>query len=423
MNEIRTAEILAIGTELLMGQIINTNAAYLAVVLRDLGIDSKYQTVVGDNEGRILDAIDTALERSDLLLITGGLGPTEDDISMAVTAKALGLELDLHEASWARIQAYFRRIGRPLLESNKKQAYLPIGSEVLPNDNGTAPGAFIQAKRGDRDVFVALLPGPPSENSLMTERYLKPILEARSSRVILSRFLRLMGIGESQAEAKIRDLVHNQTDPTIAPYASQGEVMIRVTTSALRDDAALAEAEARLRHTIDLIEARLGNYIYHIGTESLYEVVAAKLMRRGQTLSVAESCTSGLLASYLGDIAGVSAVFLGGVIAYDNLVKEQLLDVPHDLLQEEGAVSRACAEAMAEGMRRRSGSDYAVAITGIAGPGGGSEEKPVGTIYLSVAGPNGTVTEHHLLNGNRRRIRENAALWSMNLLRRRLLEE
>ncbi len=423
MNEIKTAEILAIGTEILMGQIVNTNAAFLAKELRELGIDSKYQTVVGDNEKRIKDMVNTALERSDLLLMTGGLGPTEDDISMSCTASVLGLEPEFHEESWMRIQKHFHKSNRPVMESNKRQAMLPKGAEVLPNDNGTAPGAFISTFFNGKQVFVALLPGPPSENTLMFKRYLKPLLEARSSRVILSRFIRLIGIGESQAEAEIRDLVHDQSDPTIAPYASEGEVTIRVTTSCHRDEKELTLAEKRLDNTISQISERLGRYIYNIGDENLYEVTIDLLKQKNFSLSVAESCTCGLLAAKLGDVSGLSSVFAGGVVSYANSVKTNLLGVRDETLAIYGAVSRQCAEEMAEGARKLCNSDYAIAITGIAGPDGGTIEKPVGTVYMSVAGPDGVTTEHFVINGNRRRIRENAALWSVNLLRRRLTNQ
>lgn len=421
-SEIESAEILAVGTEILMGQIVNTNAAYLARELRDLGISSRYQTVVGDNEGRILDAITLALERSDLLLITGGLGPTEDDISMATVAKACGLQLELHEESWARIQDHFAITGREVVASNKKQAMLPRGQTVLANDNGTAPGALIEMKQDGQKRYIALLPGPPSENTLMFKTYLKPILEEMGSKAIVSRFIRLIGIGESMAEEKIRDLVHEQSDPTIAPYASEGEVVIRVTTASLRDADALAEAEARLDKSIEAIKARLADFIYHIGEENLYEVVVSILKEKGLSLALAESCTSGMLASRLGDIPGVSAVFRGGIVAYDNQVKIDCLGVQASSLAAKGAVSAEVAIEMARGARERLKSDYAIAITGTAGPDGGSEEKPVGTVFIAVAGPHSETVKEYRISGNRARVRGNASLWACDLLRRRIEE-
>lgn len=417
---IRSAEILAVGTEILMGQIVNTNAAYIARELRDLGISSHYQTVVGDNEGRIIEAIKVALERSDLLLITGGLGPTEDDISMESVAKALGLELELHEESWARIQAYFTLTGREVLESNKKQALMPVGQTVLPNDNGTAPGVFVETEYKGKIGYVVLLPGPPSENTLMFKSYLQGILKQKSYMSIQSRFIRLIGIGESMAEEKIRDLVHEQSDPTIAPYASEGEVVIRVTTASSRDEAALAAAELRLEDSISAIRERLGDYIYHIGEESLYEVVYMKMKEKGLTLGIAESCTAGLLSSRFGDIPGVSAVYRGTVVAYDNQVKMDLLGVQASTLEAKGAVSAEVAEEMARGARQALSSDYAIAITGTAGPDGGTAEKPVGTVYIAVAGPEGVSTTHYRISGNRARVRSNASLWACDLLRRRI---
>lgn len=417
---IDTAEILAVGTELLMGQIVNTNATYLARELRDLGITSRYQTVVGDNEGRIIEAIRTAMKRSDLLLITGGLGPTEDDISMACAAKACGLNLVLHEASWSRIQNYFARSGREIVASNKKQAYLPAGQMVLPNDNGTAPGAFIDVLVDGEAKQIALLPGPPSENTVMFRNYLKPILEQRSHMRIESRFIRTIGIGESMAEEMIKDLINGQSDPTIAPYASEGEVMIRVTTACQRDEASLREAEARLDASIAAIAARLGEYIYHIGEMSLYEVVIEQMKARELTLALAESCTAGLLSSRLGDIPGVSAVLKGSIVAYANEVKADLLAVDPELIELHGAVSSQVAEAMAVGVRTALRADYAVSITGIAGPDGGTEEKPIGTVYIGIAGPDGVTSTHYRMSGNRARVRSNASLWATNLLRRRL---
>lgn len=421
-HSIFSAEILAVGTELLMGQIVNTNACYLAAQLRDLGIDSKYQSVVGDNETRIIDAIQHGLKRSDLLIITGGLGPTEDDISMSCAAKALGLNLAFDQDSWDRIVKHFTVSGREIMASNRKQAMLPTAATILPNDNGTAPGAYITAEFSGKTVHLALLPGPPSENTLMFNRYLKPILREMSGRTIESRFIRLIGIGESQAEARIHHLIRGQTDPTIAPYASEGEVMIRVTTASGLDEASLLEAESRLDQTIAAIRDEIGVYIYHIGEKNLYEVTVDLLKERGLTLAVAESCTAGLLSSKLGDVAGVSSVYLGSVVSYDNRVKTKLLGVRNETLEQRGACSRACAEEMATGVKTLLGSDYSIAITGIAGPDGGSAEKPVGTVHVAVAAPEGIYSHNFVISGNRLRVRTVAALWAANLLRRRILE-
>lgn len=421
-SEILSAEILAIGTELLMGQIVNTNAAYLAKQLRELGISSKYQTVVGDNEARIIEAVRTSLLRSDLLLLTGGLGPTEDDISMLAVAKALDLPLELHEASWARIKDYFLKSGRPLLESNKKQAFMPKGAIVMPNDNGTAPGAYIQSTMEGKTVHVALLPGPPAENRLMFERYLKTILMQNSHQTIQSKFLRLMGIGESQAEEEIRELVQEQTDPTIAMYASDGELIIRLTTIADRTTAGLKEADTKLDALAARINEHLGSYIYRTGEENIYEYMVDLLSKKGITIGLAESCTSGLLAAKIGEIPGASKVFNGGIISYSNDVKTSVLAVKKETLDRDGAVSENCAIEMANGARRILNSDYGISITGIAGPDGGSQEKPVGTVYIAIADANETHVRHISLSGNRRRIQSSAALWAMNELRRRVTD-
>ncbi|MDD2214265.1 MAG: competence/damage-inducible protein A [Oscillospiraceae bacterium] len=414
--QIDSAEILAVGTELLMGQIVNTNAAYLAHQLRDLGIFSYYQTVVGDNHERVIQAIHTALSRTDLLIMTGGLGPTADDISMACAAEACGRNLIFHQAEWDKITAYFARTGRKAAEINRKQAMLPENSLILPNNNGTAPGALIPLLWQQQPRFVVLLPGPPLENHLMFQDYVRPVLLKHTRHQLKSVFLHLTGIGESEVETRIQDLITQQHNPTIAPYCSEGEVTLRLTQ--LCDDDQDPDLITPVKHEL---YARLGQYVYEEGERKLPEVVKDLLAGKHLTVSFAESCTAGLMSSQFGDLPGVSQVFLGSVVSYADSAKENLLQVPAFIIQQDGAVSEACAKAMASGCRERFGSDYGVAITGIAGPDGGSADKPVGTVWLAVADVQGIVSKLHHFQGSRAKIRRLAALKAYDLLRRRML--
>jgi len=418
MSEIKSAEILCVGTELLLGQIVNTNAAWLARELGLLGINSFYQTVVGDNVERLLGTLELAASRSELIILTGGLGPTQDDLTMATVARFCNLPLTLHEPSRQAIEHYFISAGRHhVTENNWKQAMMPAGAIVLPNTNGTAPGAIIEHSSfdGRRIVFI-LLPGPPSEMHLMFDLAARPYLEKQVSTIMRHIFVRMIGVGESAAETKLLDLIEFQQNPTLAPYASEGEVMFRITQSSVS-----ADEPDRTGPLLEEVRNRLGEYIYEIGPRIMPEVVKDLLLAKGYSLSIAESCTGGLVSAALTDIAGISAVFRGSVIAYDNDVKKQVLGVPEKILDQEGAVSESCAVAMATGCRNVINTDYAIAVTGIAGPDGGTPEKPVGLVYLAVAGPDGIKTKRMQINGNRARVRKVAALNALDLLRRQLL--
>ncbi|WP_254939286.1 competence/damage-inducible protein A [Cyanobium sp. Morenito 9A2] len=384
-------EILCIGTELLLGSILNGNARWLAEELAALGLPHYRQTVVGDNRGRLIQAVQEAMSRSSLLICTGGLGPTPDDLTTEAIAAAFGVALEERPEVWADIQTRLSKRGRPIAASNRKQALLPIGAEVLANPTGTAPGILWSPKPG---FTVLTFPGVPSELRAMWEQTARPWLRERSLEfggaggVFASRTLRFVGVGESNLAERVSDLLEGE-NPTVAPYAGLGEVKLRLTARAASEPAAaalLAPVEAELR-------ARTGALCFGADDDSLASVVLELLRQRGETLAVAESCTGGGLGAALAAVSGASDVFLGGVIAYANAVKQQVLGVPGEVLDTHGAVSDPVAQAMAEGARQLTGSTWAIAVTGIAGPGGGSEAKPVGLVHLAVAGPDGCASE------------------------------
>ena len=417
---IKSAEILAVGTELLMGHTVNTNASYLARQLALLGIPSYRQVVVGDNPERLRAQILDSAGRCDLLLLSGGLGPTADDITMKVAAEAAGRALVFDEASYEAILDYFAKTKRSMCLIKRKQAMLPEESVILPNTNGTAPGAIFTLKVHKNDeqahaCTLVLLPGPPSELVPMFEQSVQPILSKRTPYHLRSAFVRLIGIGESAAEDKIQDLIDGQNNPTIAPYAAEGECMFRITERVDKEEQDL------ISPVIEIFRERFGTHIYEVGSRTLPEVVVDLLKARGATVSFAESCTAGMISASLGDIPGVSDVFMGSVVSYDNNVKEKVLGVRRGTLESHGAVSSECAQEMAVGVRERLGTDYAVSVTGIAGPGGGSEDKPVGLVYIAVCDATSVMVEEFHFAGNRARIRKNATLSALDLLRKRLL--
>jgi nicotinamide-nucleotide amidase len=416
MNQIKRAEIICVGTELLLGQIVNTNAAWLARELSLLGLYSYYQTVVGDNMDRLEASIRQAMDRSDVVFLTGGLGPTQDDITMEAASRVSGRPLQLHEPSRAAITKYFRSRGRIAVTANNwKQAMLPKGCIPLPNHNGTAPGAIVPIKKEQTDAFLVLLPGPPSEMNLMFTESVVPWIREQVETRMRHIFIRMIGIGESSAETQLMDLVEKQENPTLAPYASEGEVVFRVTQSMKKNEPDLTGP------LVDEIKRRVGSYIYEIGNRTMPEVLRDCLIEKKQTISFAESCTGGLAMSRLTGYPGVSAVLRGGVVAYDNTIKTKMLGVDPSVIDKKGAVSQACALAMASGCRDRMNSDWAVSITGIAGPDGGTAEKPVGTIWVAVKGPGISDSIQLKLAGERNKIRRIATLQAYNLVRRYLV--
>lgn len=406
------AELICVGTELLMGQVTNTNAQYIAESLAPSGIDMYRQIVVGDNPKRLTEAIETALARADVLILTGGLGPTDDDLTKETMASVLGLSMELYPEEWERIEEYFKRTGRKATPNNRKQAVFPRPCIILPNPNGTAPGCVME-KDGKAAI---LLPGPPRELIPMFRDYAMPYLMRRSGHMLYSRELRIFGKGESEVTYLIDDLIKGQTNPTVAPYAKTGEMTLRVTARCQTE----AEGKALVLPMIEAIRARVGDVLYSDDGESLPLVCHKALIERNETLSVAESCTGGLLASAFVDLPGSSAYFIEGDVTYANEAKMRRLGVREETLRTYGAVSAQCAREMAEGMRRAAHTTYALATTGIAGPDGGTEEKPVGTVFAALAGPDGTTVKELHLRGDRTRIREVTVLHISDILRRTL---
>ena len=407
------AEIVSVGTELLMGQIVNTDAQFIASHLAPLGYRALYQVTVGDNPARLAGVVQSALARADVLLFTGGLGPTDDDLTKETVAQALGLEMAVVPEEEARLRAYFASRGKEMTPNNLKQARFPTGSIILPNPNGTAPGCIMEA---DGKAAI-LMPGPPRELYPMFRDHVLPYLEKRSGVRLHSRELRIFGMGESELTYRLRDLIAAQTNPTIAPYVKTSEVTLRVTAQC-QDD---AEGERLVAPVIDAILARLGSIVYSTNGESLPALCVRLLLTQGATLAVAESCTGGMLASSIVDIPGCSACFLEGAVTYANGAKVRRLGVSEGTLATDGAVSLACAQQMAEGLRAAAGTTYALATTGIAGPDGGTPEKPVGLVYVALAGPGRTEVRKLCLSGDRTRIRTAATLHALDLLRRSLL--
>lgn len=372
----KSAEILCIGTELLMGNTVNTNATYIAKGLAQNGINVYHQAVVGDNPQRLKESLDLAFSRSDIVITTGGLGPTYDDLSKETIAAWFGKELVLHEESLRHIEDFFRRLGREMTDNNRKQAMMPQDCTVFPNPNGTAPGCAIE-----KDGKVAfMLPGPPREMRPMFDNYVIPYLQKDSDTVLVSKMIHLFGIGESMLEHKLHDIMVESSNPTLAPYAKEGEVQLRVTARVHRDE----DAEAILQPMMDKVSEIAGEFIYGIDIGDLQTAAVTRLKEKGLHVATAESCTGGYVSKRLVDVDGVSEVFDCGVCSYSNDIKEKVLGVSHDTLIAYGAVSEQTAREMAAGVRRLSGAEIGVSTTGIAGPGGGSPEKPVGLVYVAV---------------------------------------
>lgn len=407
------AEIITVGTELLLGQIVNTNAQYISQRLPEVGINVYYQNVVGDNPQRLKQCLNIALNRSDIIIMTGGLGPTKDDLTKETVAEVFGRKLVLHEETYEIIKAFFKNRNRPVTENNIKQAYLPEGSIIIKNKNGTAPGCIIES--GDK--IVIMLPGPPSEMRPMFDDTVMPYLWDKTDVKLVSKYVKVFGIGESQVEDTIMDLVDNQSNPTIAPYAKEGQVMLRITARVNRGE----QADELIDPVICEIRKRLGDAVYSTENKELEEVVADMLMENKLTISVAESCTGGLISKKLTDIPGISRVFMGGIVSYSNNLKESFLGVKAETLQKYGAVSSATAIEMANGIRERSGTDLGLAVTGIAGPDGGTPEKPVGLVYIALASKEGTHANEFRLWGDRNRIRNVASLHALDMVRRYIM--
>lgn len=408
------AEIIAVGTELLLGEIINTNGQYIAKRLAELGIFVYYQTVVGDNPSRLRETYVQGFQRADLLITTGGLGPTQDDLTKEMAAEYFQKKLILDISSLERISDYFKGRGLPLTEGNKKQALFPEGSQILPNDHGTAPGCILE-KEGK---ILILLPGPPSEMIPMFEHYVVPYLQGFQEGILISKILHITGLGESHVEDQLQDLIKKQTNPTIAPYAKQGEVRLRITARSSTEQEGLLLIQPVEKE----IRKRLGIHIYGTDETTLEQEIVRLLLEKNKTLSIAESCTGGMICSRLVNYPGVSEVLLEGAVTYSNEAKMSRLGVAKETLKQYGAVSEETAQEMAIGIGRTAQTDIGLSVTGIAGPGGGSKEKPVGLVYVGIF-YNGKVEVKKLqFSGKRQKIRERVTVEALDWLRQKLLQ-
>lgn len=415
-NRQMRAEILAVGTELLLGDILNTNAQYLAQELASLGIDVYYQSVVGDNPKRLEDTIFHAFSRADIIITTGGLGPTEDDLTKEIAAKYFDEELVLNEQALDQIKDFFDRIGREMTPNNRKQAYVPKEHGiVLYNENGTAPGVIIEKN----NKIIVMLPGPPKEVMPMFEKQVKPFLAGKQEYTFISRILRVASVGESAMEAMVKDIMDAQTNPTVAPYAKDGEAILRITAKAKDEE----EANQLIEPVAAALRARLGRSVYAEGETNMETEVAKLLIGKKKTIAVAESCTGGLVAGKLVDFSGISEVFLEGCVTYSNEAKINRLGVKAETLATYGAVSPEVAVEMAEGVARTSGSQIGLSTTGVAGPDGGTEEKPVGLVYIAISIDGKTEVKEFRYAGKRNRIRDRATFQALDWLRRALENE
>lgn len=371
--------LISVGTELLMGEIVNTNAAWLSSHLNDLGVDVLYHHTVGDNPIRLKEVLQESLQDCDIIITTGGLGPTQDDMTKEIVCDVMGDELVMNDDWLKLLHDRYEQRGRRMTENNFKQALLPTRAQILWNDRGTAPGFILADPKGLKKICC--LPGPPREMTWLFEEKATPLLFSDVEDVLVSRIVRTFGIGESTLETELMDLVDNQTDPTIATYAKTGECTLRIASK--RKDR--AEAQKAVDDMIQIVKDRIGEYIYSCDDEELVQVVAGELMKRGISISSAESCTGGMFASALIDIPGISEVFDRSLVTYSNRAKMEELGVKKETLEKYGAVSEEVALEMAEGIQRVSGSDIGISVTGVAGPDGGTEEKPVGLVFIGFA--------------------------------------
>lgn len=406
------AELIAVGTEILLGDIVNTDAQVISQGLSELGINVFYQTVVGDNPARLRHVIETARDRADIIITTGGLGPTLDDLTKETLATVFGRKMALHQPSLDRIKDFFQTIGREMTPNNEKQAWLPEGCTVFVNEWGTAPGCAFEAY----GKHVLMLPGPPRECNPMWKECAMPYLYKLAGGCIVSRNVRVFGLGESNMETILHDIMEKSTNPTIAPYAKTSECFARVTAKADTPE----ECEKLLEPVVEKICGLLGDDVYGVDVDSLEQVVGDGLRERGMTLAVAESCTGGLLSKRITDVPGCSDYYLGGVCSYANEVKMKVLGVKKETLDTVGAVSPEVAEQMAEGVAKALGADVGVGITGVAGPGGGTDEKPVGLVYISIWYNGQHYTRKMKSTNGRDRVRMQAASTALDMIRRNI---
>ncbi len=395
------AEIIAIGTELLTGDTLNTNTQFLTKDLSHRGISVYYHTTIGDNYDRGRELLEAALKRSDIILFTGGLGPTQDDMTKEMVADTLNLKLLKENDIEEQLIAHFKKRNYPMTENNLKQAYVPEGATVLPNDNGTAPGIFINLKVSGQKIF--LLPGPPREMKTMYQHYVTPHLD--NDIAVVSHYYGIIGVGESQVEDRLIDIVDGQTNPTIATYAKVGEVLLRLTARGKNKN----DAEEKLLHYDKIVRQRFEGDIFTTQQEDIETVVSRLLLKKNLRIAVAESCTGGLIASRFTKQPGISKVFDSGVVVYSNQAKQDFLHVKEETLNTYGAVSKETAKEMSENLLHLRGVDIAISTTGIAGPDGGNNEKPVGLVYIGIATAQGTEVIVNIFSGNRTSIQNRSA--------------
>ncbi|MBQ9567656.1 MAG: competence/damage-inducible protein A [Lachnospiraceae bacterium] len=409
------AEIICVGTEILMGNIVNTNAAYISRGLAGLGVSCFYQSVVGDNDGRLSEVFDEAAKRADIVILSGGLGPTEDDLTKETVAKAMGRKLVEDEKAWKQIKKFFEKRDIKYTDNNRKQALVPEGAKVLYNKNGTAPGIIAEGE----NVTAILLPGPPGELIPMWDDQVVPYIREKSDTVFVSEMVKLCGVGESLVETELKDLIDAQTNPTIATYAKVGEVDIRVTASAPDEKA----AGKLVKPVVKEIKKRFGSYIFTTDENVTLEAAVLQLLDENKlTLATAESLTGGMLTSRLINVPGASEVIKTGFITYSNKSKRKYLGVKRSTLEKHGAVSEQCAKEMVKGCAAATKADAAISLTGIAGPDGGSEEKPVGLTYIGVSVLGSIKVKKFVFSGEREKIRESATATALTMLRHSLLE-
>ena len=401
-NIISTAEVLCVGTELLLGEVVNTNAAYISKELASLGISVYRESVVGDNPARLAEELRYALSRADLVIMTGGLGPTCDDLTKETAAELFGRKLVMDEYCLGEIRRFFAKMGRVMTENNEKQALVPEGCFVFTNEWGTAPGMAITGKEGSEleGKTAILLPGVPREMRNMFDYRVRPYLRERCPYTMVSRNLHIVGMGESAVETVLRGLMDESENPTLAPYAKDGETRLRITAKAKSREEGLKMCDG----LIDVIKAtKVGEYIYGIDVDTMENAIIMSLREDGETLAVAESCTGGLISKRITDVPGASDVFLGGAVTYANEAKVKLLGVSEESLEKYGAVSETVAAEMAKGVRAALGADFGISVTGIAGPGGGTEEKPVGTVFVGIDSKYGVKVKRLALSSMRDR--------------------
>ena len=409
-----TAEIIAIGTEILLGDIVNTNAAYLARKLAQLGINTFHQEVVGDNPERVLETFERAFERANVVITSGGLGPTQDDLSKEMGAQFFGVSLKEDLEARAHIESYMHRLGRTITENNWKQAMLPDGSIPLYNHNGTAPGFILN--RDER--ILIMLPGPPSEMIPMFDELVVPYLRSLSEDVLLSRTLHICGVGESAVESILQARMREMSNPTLAPYAKEGTVDLRITAKAKSEEL----AKSMIAPVEEEIRSIFGRQIFGVDEDTLESVIVELLAERGWHVATAESCTAGWASGRIVNYPGASKVLEGGLVTYSNEAKMALLGVKKETLEQFGAVSVQTAAEMAEGAAKVLGTETAISITGIAGPGGGTPDKPVGTVCVGVYCQGKVKTESFHFSRNREANRRLSVVKALDMLRLFILE-